>query len=272
MQIEQQWQSFYDQINQPDQNIDLAVAALAYAKTQYPDLEIEKYINILDSWSQEIKQQLPDERYPLKVINIINQYLFEHLQFRGNSEDYYDPSNSYLNEVIERKTGIPISLAVIYLTIARNLDFTMVGIGMPGHFLIRPDFEAAGIFVDVFNRGEILFPQDCEARLNQIYQQQVTLEPRFLAPISHRQILARMLTNLKLIYFNNQQLQLALSMTNGILLLFPDHPLERRFRGLLAYRLQQTELAVKDLKFYLTAMPNAEDADVIQKLIVQLGG
>jgi regulator of sirC expression with transglutaminase-like and TPR domain len=267
MQINPEWQNFYDEIAQEDKNIDLAKASLIYAKSQYLDLNIKKYLDNLNNWTKDIRQQLPTEKYPLKIIKLINQYLFEDLGFSGNTENYYDHRNSYLNEVIDRKTGIPITLAVVYLTIAQNLDFPMVGIGMPGHFLIRPDFEEAGLFVDVFNRGEILFPEDCEAKLSQIYQQPVKLELHFLNPVSKRQILARMLTNLKFIYFNNQQLELALSMSNGIDLLFPDNPLEKRFRGLLAFRLGQMQLALADLKFYLAAMPEAEDFDSIQKLV-----
>ena len=117
----------------------------------------------------------------------------------------------------------------------------MVGIGMPGHFLIRPEFEDAGIFVDAFHQGEILFPEDCQQRLQEIYQQSITLKPEFFASVSHRQILARMLSNLKYIYINQQQLSQALTTVELILLLFPNNARELRDRNLLYYHLSQRQ-------------------------------
>ena len=266
------WQQQFDQeINLPDEQISLAKAALCFAGEEYPSLELEEYLNALDTMAQEARERLPETSYPLKVVNTINKYLFEDLGFRGNADDYYDPRNSYLNEVIERRVGIPISLSVIYLEVAQRLDFPMVGIGMPGHFLIRPDFEEAGIFVDAFNGGEILFEQDCEARLRQIYQQPVTLQPSFLATVSKRQILARMLTNLKGIYLNHQQLDKALAVVEYILLLFPDHPREIRDRGLVYYELNQWQKAAQDLEFYLALFPDAKDANIIRLLLEKIG-
>jgi regulator of sirC expression with transglutaminase-like and TPR domain len=168
-------QNFYNETNRPDEEIDLAKAALAFARTEYPDLDIEEYLNTLDTMAEEVRERLIEERYPLKVIKTINSYLFDDLGFEGNTRNYYDPRNSFLNDVIDRRTGIPITLSIIYLEIAKQIEFPMVGIGMPGHFIIRPNFENAGIFVDAFNQGEILFEQDCEERLQQVYQQPVKL-------------------------------------------------------------------------------------------------
>jgi regulator of sirC expression with transglutaminase-like and TPR domain len=138
---------------------------------------------------------------------------------------------------------------------------------MPGHFLIRPDFEDVGIFVDVFERGEILFEQDCEERLRQVYQQPVQLEPYFLAQASNKQILARMLTNLKFIYINKRELLKAIATVERILLLFPDNQRELRDKGLLYYQLGEWEQASQDLTLYLGSFPDAEDADVIRNLL-----
>ena len=158
-------QSFLQETNKPDHKINLAKAAWVYAKYEYPRLEIEDYLTTLDIISQRIKDELDQELYPLKVIKTIKTYLFKDLGFQGNRNNYYDPSNSYLNEVIDQKMGIPISLPVIYLEIAKRLNFPMVGIGMPGHFLIRPEFKNVGIFVDVFNQGEIWFKEDCQMKI-----------------------------------------------------------------------------------------------------------
>lgn len=266
------WQQKFDQeINLPDEQIDLAKAALYFAGEEYPNLDPEEYLNVLDTMAQAVRERLPETAYPLKVINTINHYLFGDLGFTGNTDEYYDPRNSFLNEAIDRRTGIPITLSVIYLEIASRIDFPMVGIGMPGHFLIRPDFEAAGIFVDAFNRGEILFEQDCEERLHRTYQQPVKLQPSFLAAVSNRQILARMLTNLKGIYLNRQQPEKALTVVEMILSLFPHNPRERRDRGLVYYELNQWQKASQDLEFYLSIFPNAEDANIIRQLLEKIG-
>lgn len=166
-------QNFFNEINQIDEKIDLGKASLYLAQENYPELNIEEYLNALDTMADEVQEQLPQTTYPLKVIKSINQYLFDDLNFQGNTSEYYDPRNSFLNEVIDRRMGIPITLSVLYLEIAKRINFPMVGIGMPGHFLIRPVFEEAGIFVDVFNRGEILLrrivKQDSDKFINNPY-------------------------------------------------------------------------------------------------------
>ncbi len=208
---------FLAEINKLDREIDLSKAALYIAQVEYPDLEIEPYIDTLELMSSEVAQRLPDTHYPLKVIQTIGKYLYEELNFHGNERDYYNPRNSFLNDVIDRRTGIPIALAVVYLHIAKSIDFPMVGIGMPGHFLIRPNFEDAGIFVDVFDRGEILFVEDCRQKLMQIYQQDIPfLPPEILQPVSNRQILLRILNNLQANYLNQPDFDRALVIKQWI--------------------------------------------------------
>jgi regulator of sirC expression with transglutaminase-like and TPR domain len=192
---------FLTEIDKVDRDIDIPTAALYIAQVEYPDLQIERYQTDLANMAQAVAQRLPADRYPLKIIQTINEYLYDELGFHGNELDYYNPCNSLLNDVIDRRTGIPITLAVIYLEIAKQIKFPMVGIGMPGHFLIRPNFEGAGIFVDVFNRGEILFVEDCRQKLMQIYQQDIPfLPPEILQPVTNLQILLRILNNLQATY------------------------------------------------------------------------
>ncbi|WP_041237747.1 SirB1 family protein [Gloeothece citriformis] len=262
--------NFYHEVTQPDHQINLAKACLLIASQEYPTLDLEEYLNALDTMGQEIEERLPASSYPLKIIQTINDYLFKDLGFKGNTTDYYDPRNSFLNDVIDRRIGIPITLSVVYLELAKRLNFPMVGIGMPGHFMIRPDFEEAGIFVDVFNRGEILFEQDCEQRLQQVYQQPVKLEPHFLDAVTNQQILGRILTNLKYIYLNRQEFSKTLKTIEQILLIFPNHPLELRDKGLIYYQLGQWEKASQDLKIYLALLPDAQDATVIRQLLQQI--
>ncbi len=192
---------FLAEINKVDREIDVPTAALYIAQVEYPDLEIERYQTALADMAEAVAKRLPEVQYPLKTIQTINEYLYDELGFHGNELDYYNPCNSLLNDAIDRRTGIPITLAVIYLEIARQIGFPMVGIGMPGHFLIRPNFEGAGIFVDVFDRGEILFVEDCRQKLMQIYQQDIPfLPPEILQPVTNRQILLRILNNLQATY------------------------------------------------------------------------
>ena len=208
---------FIAEIDKPDRAIDLAKAALYIAQIEYPDLDIDRYLKTLATIGLEVSQRLPQDRYPLKVIQTINQYLYTELKFHGNGTDYYNPCNSFLNDVIDRRTGIPITLALVYLEIAKRIDFPMVGIGMPGHFLIRPDFEDSEIFIDAFDRGEILFTEDCRQKLMDIYQQDIpSIPPELLQPITNRQFLFRMLNNLQSIYLNQPDFDRALVIKTWI--------------------------------------------------------
>jgi regulator of sirC expression with transglutaminase-like and TPR domain len=263
-------QYFYQEIQQPDEEINLAKTALYIAQEEYPKLDLEEYLNALDTMAQEVKERLPTSRYPLRVIQSLNQYLYDDLGFVGNQSNYYDPCNSFLNEVIDRRAGIPITLALVYLEIAQRIDFPMVGVGMPGHFLIRPDLPDMEIFVDAFNRGEVMFAEDCQERLTQMFQQPVSLKPEYLATVSKRQILARILTNLKYIYLKQQDLERTLAAVERILLLFPTAMLEIRDRGLLFYQLGYRSQAVEDLQNYLSNVPDAEDAAMIMRLLAEL--
>lgn len=264
-------QHFYQEVQQPDKQINLERAALYIAQEEYLDLDVDEYLNALDTMADDIREQLPIESYPLKILKTINHYLYENLGFAGNIEDYYDPRNSFLNDVIDRRTGIPITLSLVYLAIAQRLDFPMVGIGMPGHFLIRPIQEDMDIFVDAFSQGEILFPQDCQDRLNQMSGQSVEMQPQFLAAVTSRQFLARMLTNLKATYLNRGEMEKVLAAIERILLLFPNAAFELRDRGILYFRMNRWIEARQDLEAYLDALPMADDRDTIRKLLNRIG-
>ncbi|MDJ0555417.1 MAG: tetratricopeptide repeat protein [Microcoleaceae cyanobacterium MO_207.B10] len=270
MNYSQYRQLFDSEINQPDEKIDLAKAALYIALEDELEFDPDEYLNALDTMADEVQENLPESAYPLVIIKSINKYLYDDLGFTGNAIDYYDPRNSFLNQVIERRTGIPITLSLVYLEIAKRINFPMVGIGMPGHFLIRPEFEEAGIYVDAFSRGEILFPQDCQEKLAQLYGRPVELQPQFLAAVSNKQFLVRMLTNLKVIYLNRNEGLKALAVIDRILLLFPDAVIEQRDRGILYYQLNRWAEAREDLESYLVNLPNAEDAVIIRQLLAEI--
>jgi regulator of sirC expression with transglutaminase-like and TPR domain len=260
-------QLFYQEIHQPDADLNLERAALYLAQEEYPDLEVDQYLGKMDAIATAVQTQLPQNPYPLKIIQTLNKYLYGELKFAGNTTDYYDPRNSFLNEVLDRRTGIPITLALVYLAIARRLDFPMVGIGMPGHFLMRPIGGDLEIFVDAFNGGEVLFIQDCHDRLNQLYGSTVEFLPQFLEPVTAQQFLARMLTNLKMIYLRRGDVLRGLAAIERILLLFPQTPLELRDRGVLYYRLSRLTAARQDLETYLALLPSATDVRAVRQLL-----
>jgi regulator of sirC expression with transglutaminase-like and TPR domain len=264
-------QRFYQEIRQPDDQINLARAALYLAQEEYPDLDPDEYLNALDTMAGDIEERLPDEQYPLRIIQTINQYLYDDLEFHGNLQNYYDPRNSYLNEVIDRRTGIPITLSLVYLELARRIGFPMMGVGIPGHFMIRPVIADMSIFIDPFHQGEVLFPEDCQERLNQLYGKPVELQPEFLEAVNPHYFLARILANLKAIYLTQAEAGKALSCIERILMLFPDAPLEQRDRGLIYYQLGRWTEASQDLENYLAQMPTAEDAVVVRQLLKRMG-
>lgn len=267
MEFPQARQRFYSETRQPDEQINLAKAALYIAQEEYPKLDVDEYLKALDTMAAELSERLPEEKYPMRTIQAINSYLYEELGFAGNTSNYYDPRNSFLHQVIDRRTGIPITLSLVYLEIAKRIDFPMVGIGMPGHFIIRPNFEDSGIFVDAFNKGEVLFPEDCEERIRGIFNREVPLRPEFFQAIDKRGFLARMLGNLKMIYLQKGEAKKCLAAIERILLLFPDAPLELRDRGLLYYQSQSWSLARQDLETYLTQVPHAPDAPLIRQVL-----
>jgi regulator of sirC expression with transglutaminase-like and TPR domain len=202
---------FLVEVSQPDGEINLARAALYISQIEDPNLDLDQYFHSLDQMAREIEIRLPESRYPLKVIQTIGQYLYDELGFYGNETDYYNPRNSFLSDVIDRRTGIPITLSLVYLEVAKRVNFPMVGIGMPGHFIIRPNFEDAGIFVDPFDRGEVLFVEDCRQKLMNIYQQDIPfIPPDMLQPVTNRQFLLRMLNNLQAVYLNQADFNRAL--------------------------------------------------------------
>lgn len=255
------------QLLRQESPFSLAEAALYIALEEYPSLEISAYLQRLDTMADEVSQHLPSNPYPLKVLQAINRYLFEDLGFKGNEQDYYDPRNSFLNEVLDRRTGIPITLSLVYLEIASRIGFPMTGINFPGHFLIRPEQDGMEIWIDPFHQGDILFPEDCQNRLEAIYQKSVPLRPEFFEVISPRQFLVRMLNNLKHIYLKQGDLEKCLAASERILLVDPAAAMERRDRGVLYYQLGRWVEARQDLETYLEESSPSQDRSLIAQLL-----
>jgi regulator of sirC expression with transglutaminase-like and TPR domain len=255
-----------------DQRIDLVRAALTIALTEYPDLVADVYCRHIEELARRVKRLVPDLGDPSESITALNQVLFEEEGFRGNAEDYYDPRNSFLNDVLDRKLGIPITLAVVYMEVARRVGFPLVGVGMPGHFLLKHyDVEGREVLIDPFNRGGILTAKDCQRCLDEIYGGgQMPLQPEFLVAVSRRQVLVRMLNNLKSIYLSGRNFRKALPIVDLILAIYPRSPEDVKQRALLRWSLGQTRGALADLDDYLKMSPDASDADEIRQTAASL--
>ena len=261
---------FTQEVQRPDEAINLGLAALYIAQEEYPELDCGAYLQRLETMADELRERLPTEAYPLKMIRALNHYLFETQGFTGNSQDYYNPQNSFLNQVLDRRTGIPITLSLVYLELAKRIDFPMAGVGMPGHFLVRPTLADMAIFVDVFHQGEVLFEEDCRDLIRTLYGADARMLPQHLEAIGAKPFLARILTNLKMIYLQQPDIPRALAAIDRILLLIPNSLAERRDRGRIYYREGKLLEARDDLKYYLLNHPDAPDTFEIQQLISQI--
>ncbi|UCE63237.1 MAG: transglutaminase family protein [Nitrospirota bacterium] len=183
-------------------NIDLEMGAFLIAKSAYPTLEIGNYIQIIEKLAEEVRPRMTPTDSPVQRVHIFNQYLFNEKGFRGNRTDYYDPENSFLNRVIDRRMGIPISLSVLYLLLGLRLGLPVKGVGMPGHFLVKVDSSPPFLFVDCFNGGILLQESDCKKFLT---GSGFGFEPWYLEPSPNSLILERMLQNLLGIYQQRQE-------------------------------------------------------------------
>ncbi len=245
--------------------LETAAAAFCLSQERTPGLDWHTYQQMLDTMAAAITPSA----YPLKMMQRISHHLYDELGFRGNQADYYDPDNSYLDQVIERRLGIPISLAMVYLEVAKRLDFPMVGVGMPGHFLIKPATELE-IYLDPFHGGEILFPEDCRTIFHRLQGEAAAWQPTYLVPVTPQALLFRWLNNLKLIYIHRRDLPQALTILDYLLLLRPREPINSRDRGLIHLQLGSLLEAREDLETYLVASQPGADYYQIQQLLTQI--
>ncbi|HVF87355.1 MAG TPA: transglutaminase-like domain-containing protein [Pyrinomonadaceae bacterium] len=243
---------------------DLAEAALLIAAEDDPRCDVARCLALLDEWGGEAQTRLGDKRGAARIA-AFNSFIFEELGFAGNQQNYYDPRNSLLNQVLERRTGIPITLSIVYCEVGRRAGLKAEGVGFPGHFMVRVGEELdGGVLVDPFNR-DVLDEEDCQERLDNMYGGQVPLTAEHLRPATSREIIIRLLRNLKGIYAGAHLHRRALAVVERILLLSPQAFDERRDRGALLAQLGRYAEAVADLKTYLAFSPNAPDTDAVRE-------
>ena len=254
----------------PEGELDMAAAALQIASIAYPELKVEAYFEQLDKMGKEIAARLSENADPYTRIEAINRHLYGDLGFAGNDDDYYDPRNSFLNDVLDRGTGIPITLSLVYMEVARRVGLPLVGISMPGHFLVRYAEEDRDIYIDPFDRGVILTRAECVIRLKKIFGRESELAADHLRPVSSRQILVRMLNNLRSIYIQQEKWERALRVVEWTQVATPEDALLCREIGALCFHLGERKRAGEAWGEYLLRVPDAPDSEAIRAALASL--
>jgi regulator of sirC expression with transglutaminase-like and TPR domain len=248
--------------------VDLARASLLLACEEYPALEVDRYLERLDTMAEGVRGRLGDSA--ASVVAALNRVLFEEQGFRGNKLEYYDPRNSFLNDVLDRRTGIPITLSTVYIAVGRRAGASVEGVGLPGHFVVRVSTPAGDALVDPFNGGAVLTEEDCQERLDRIYGGRVKMAAGMLAPCPARAVLTRTVRNLKAIYVKAEDHERALRTAELLVLLLPGETEEIRDRGLVYASLECYALAAADLETYVAKNPQAPEADQLRARIAEL--
>jgi regulator of sirC expression with transglutaminase-like and TPR domain len=252
----------------PDHDIDLGEAALLIAAEEQPGLDPDPWLERLDDLGHRLEPRLHGVRGELDRFARLTELLFGEEGLRGNADDFYDPRNSYLNQVLERRLGIPITLAVVCMEVGRRAGIGLEGVGFPGHFLLRLARQPQ-VLIDPFAAGRLLTKADCEQMLDKVTRGNMGFDPRLLRPVGPRQILQRMLNNLRGIYIQRGELQRTLSVLDRLLLLEPDDPTPLRDRGMLNVRWGDPEQGISDLERYLETEAGVEDGEEVAEVLAE---
>ena len=270
MEAREVWNQFDRIVDAPDEEIDLARAALLIAATEYPALNVERELFRIDALAEGVAHRLDDDS-PLYQLNTLSEYMFDELKFAGNHTNYYDPRNSFLNDVMERRLGIPITLSLLYIEVGKRLGIPLLGIGMPAHFIVRHR-DDPDVFVDPFHGGILLSEDECAQRLKQATQGALAWEAQFLEPVSCHAFIARMLRNLKVVYLQRRNYERVLSTIDRLIALQPQEAVEFRDRGVVNYRLGNYADALEDLRLYVGSAAVVPDGATVRRLMEQIRG
>ena len=250
--------------------VPLARGALLIAKEEYPDLNVDHYVDRLSELAREAEPIVSAGNDTVEKVQLLSHFLFEQKGFEGNRDAYSDPRNSFLNDVIERRLGIPITLSVIYLEVGRRLGLNLYGVSFPTHFLVKAVDERGELLIDPFSGGIILTLEQVKAKLAEIYRQPVELHPAMLKSAGARQILVRMLRNLKGIYAGASDWARSLSALDRILMLDPRAVEELAERGQVYERLECFKAALDDFQSFLSLAPEHPAAEVAREAVLRL--
>ena len=250
-------------------DFDLALGALLIASTDDSNVDIDGAMGNLDRMAAAASSRIPDDGNELQQLNAVTDLLFGVIGLSGNRDDYYDPRNSYLNHVMERRLGIPVTLSLLCMEVGRRAGVPILGIGMPGHFLIRHRDEP-GFFVDSFNGGLLLSQDECGALLREAAGDAVRLESHHLNPVSPREMLARILRNLKAIYWDREDFDRCITTIGALMAVLPDRPEEQRDRGVVHLKAGNRRESAEDFAAYIELAPNAEDVETVRNALARL--
>jgi len=257
-----------------DEDVSLAEGALWIAAGEYPDLVVDDYLGRLHDMAARLRLRLRTDVATTEKLLALNHYLFNELGFAGNAEDYYDPRNSFLNEVMERRLGIPITLGLIYIEVGRRIGLALQGVSFPGHFLVKCALRDGMVILDPYSRGLSLGVEELQQRLRDAGSGgtvDVAMLSRLLGAASNKEVLARMLRNLKAVYVRKEDWLRALSSSERLIALNPDDAGEEyRDRGGIYLRLECFRAALGDFGTYLRQCPGAEDAGAVRAQMADL--
>jgi regulator of sirC expression with transglutaminase-like and TPR domain len=240
------------------------------AKEEYPQLPVELYLARLDQLAEEVKDRLADETAPLLVLGELTDTLYRRRRLKGNRDAYYDPRNSFLNDVLDRGLGIPLTLAIVFLEVGWRLGLPVEGVNFPGHFLVRFKGDAMDLIIDPFDSGKTRFEDQAQELMDKVYGGLVRLQSSFMRRASRREILVRLLANLKGVYVNVEDYPRALAAVERILLVEPEAIGEVRARGLLLAKAGRRTEAAEQFETYLQLAPGSADAARIRAMVDNL--
>lgn len=256
-----------------DDSIPLFEAALSIAQDAAPELDLAATLAEVDKLASRLQRRLAPDASSVQKLRLLNHFFYRELGFAGNINDYYNPDNSYLHQVLHTRRGIPISLAVLYMELGQQIGLNVKGISFPGHFLMKMSVQSGDIVLDPFN-GASLSREDLELRLEPYLEQQAYADTiplsYYLHPAHPREILVRMLRNLKSLFVEQAQWQHFLDVQQRLMILLPDEIAERRDRGLAYANLECPQAALEDLEAYLSERPYAEDAVQLREKLPEL--
>lgn len=264
---------YFASLVQQDDCIPLFEAALVLAQDADPQLDLNASQAEVDKLALKLQRRLPPDASHVQKLRMLNHYFYRELGFIGNVNDYYDPNNSYIHRVIATRRGIPISLAVVYMELAQQIGLDVKGISFPGHFLMKLSVQSGDIILDPFN-GASLSREELEERLEPYVTRPVVSSEMplaaYLQAAQPREILVRMLHNLKALFVENQHWRRLLSVQERLVILLPKEITERRDRGLAYANLEYPQAALQDLEAYLAERPYSSDAEALRKKLPEL--
>ncbi len=259
-------------VSGPDEEISLAETSLLIAVLGNPDLSVPAYLSRLEQLADVLKSRVAEHHGVADRLGVLNQLLFKELGFRPNAENYYDPRNSYLNEVLDRRIGIPITLCLIYMELGRRINLPLQGVSFPRHFLVKCAVPDGIVVLDPYSGGISLSLADLQQRLRDARGGEVSrsVVAQLLVAASNRHVIVRLLSNLKAIFLREKDFNRALMIVTWIVATVPELTPELRDRGLIYQELQCFRAALADFEQYLKRAPDSEDAADIRRRVIEL--